>query len=58
MEYYLIVKKSKLLIHTIWMNLQRIVLSERKPTLGKLTYSVIPSIYYSLNEKIVEWIMD
>ena len=43
MEYYLIVKKSKLLIHTIWMNLQRIVLSERKPTLQ--TYTLSDPIY-------------
>lgn len=41
MEYYSIIKRNKLLIHTTWINLKSIMLSEKSKT-KKITYSLTP----------------
>ena len=54
MEYYSVIWKNKLLIHTtFWMNLQRIILCEKKSQPWKLTSCMIPVIQHSWNEKII-----
>lgn len=46
MEYYSVIKRNKLLIHTsMWMSLRCIVLSKRTKTI-KSTYSLILFIWH------------
>lgn len=54
MEYNSAIKRNKLLVHTVTcINLQRIMLSEKKPILK--SYIVYESVYTnSLNDKMIE----
>ena len=54
MEYYLAIKRNKLLIHTkTWMNLIGIMLSERSQS-QRVTYGMIPLTQHSPKDKTIE----
>ena len=51
MEYYSAIKRNELLIHTTWMYLKRIILSEKSQS-QKLTYTII-TIKIAINKKFM-----
>ena len=54
MEYYLAIKRNKVLMYTItWMNFKNIMLSERSQT-RKATYCIIPLIEMSRVGKSID----